>query len=1108
MIDDGGKDDCLLLIMQGLMLSLLVQCQQGLENNINGVNATQLNDPAALNQRLSAVTSHLIHSEIARRATFCITNPEDDWNRAFNFSDNLDFLSTCILTTQGDLPQRLCTAADLKFYFTNFIGTATSPKTFLNPNRNCNLTAWVSGCEPGWACSAGFNQPVDFTESDEIPPRTDDCKPCCEGFFCPQGLICMIHIFTNYLPESRIILVEELTFGQMLAEVVQCSVQQDHIVPQTNKKYLAQAVLVQSFLFVSLNFRHYCRMGSTAETRCYKLTSCDANTTRQNITQYGLMLIVAISVLLFIFYNCYEQVITIRGRRYARSREAAAKSVKENAQARARWLAAKDAVKKRAIELQSQVSRSFSRRNSIISSEHVRILSQTEVVADDYSHQFLSHNSSSSEHNDAASGRKETGAGYPPIQEIEESSDSSDGFDAETENKNQKRKQQTKHARTNTQIFKYAYSQLEKEKAQLKRNRDLTLSGVISMATNSETRRRPPVEIAFRDLTVTLKQKKKHLLRSVTGEIRPGRITALMGPSGAGKTTLLSALAGKTVGCSITGLVLINGKGESIRSYKKIVGFVPQDDIVHGNLTVEENIWFSANCRLSAELPKPDKVLVVERVIESLGLQPVRDSLVGTVEKRGISGGQRKRVNVGLELVMEPSLLFLDEPTSGLDSSSSQLLLRARRREVLEGVNICMVVHQPSYSLFKMFDDLILLAKGGLTVYHGSVRDVEEYFAQLGINVPERVNPPDYFIDVLEGMIKPNTSSGVSYEELPLRWMLHKGYPLPPDMQPNESGLEAPVINVDSKNQGNDANSGPEQLSFCGEFWQNVKYKLEARCDVIQNNFLKSKDLSRRRTPSILLQYRIVNKLFCNQINCQTAPERSQNPSYRLPYFVACWCLFGLIAKASDESFGAPGYTYTVIATSLLCKIAALRTFSLDKLQYRRERASGISSLAHFVAKDTIDHFNTLIKPLVYLSMFYFFSNPRSYFIDNYIVLLCLVYCVTGIAYALAIFLEPGSSQLCSVLLPVVLTLLSTQPKDSKFMKILTYLCYPSWALEAFIVSNAKRYYGVWLIQRCGALLRNNYNLHHWGLCISLLMAAGAASRALAFFGMLTLQKK
>lgn len=98
---------------------------------------------------------------------------------------------------------------------------------------------------------------------------------------------------------------------------------------------------------------------------------------------------------------------------------------------------------------------------------------------------------------------------------------------------------------------------------------------------------------------------------------------------------------------------------------------------------------------MSADLSKPEKVLVVERVIEFLGLHSVRNSLVGTVEKRGISGGQRKRVNVGLEMVMEPSLLMLDEPTSGLDSASSQLLLRALRREALEGVNICMVVHQP-----------------------------------------------------------------------------------------------------------------------------------------------------------------------------------------------------------------------------------------------------------------------------------------------------------------------------------------------------------------------------------------------------------------------------
>jgi len=102
-------------------------------------------------------------------------------------------------------------------------------------------------------------------------------------------------------------------------------------------------------------------------------------------------------------------------------------------------------------------------------------------------------------------------------------------------------------------------------------------------------------------------------------------------------------------------------------------------------------------------MPQRDKVLTVERVIDSLGLETIKNSLVGTVEKRGISGWQRKRVNVGIEMVMKPSLLILDEPTSGLDSSSSQLLLKALRREALEGTNFCAVIHQPRLPTKKSF---------------------------------------------------------------------------------------------------------------------------------------------------------------------------------------------------------------------------------------------------------------------------------------------------------------------------------------------------------------------------------------------------------------------
>ena len=124
------------------------------------------------------------------------------------------------------------------------------------------------------------------------------------------------------------------------------------------------------------------------------------------------------------------------------------------------------------------------------------------------------------------------------------------------------------------------------------------------MATEGDVRTRSMIEVAFKDLTLTLKGKRKHIMRCVTGKLMPGRVSAVMGPSGAGKTTFLSALAGKARGCTMTGSILINGKPESIHCYQKIIGYVPQDDIVHGNLTVEENLRFSARCRYLCDLPR------------------------------------------------------------------------------------------------------------------------------------------------------------------------------------------------------------------------------------------------------------------------------------------------------------------------------------------------------------------------------------------------------------------------------------------------------------------------------------------------------------------------
>ncbi|KAK4800037.1 hypothetical protein SAY86_025402 [Trapa natans] len=969
---------------------------------------------------VSNLTTDLTH-EITNRSSFCIKDPSEDWNRAFNFSSNLDFLSACI-SKNGDATKRICTVMEMKFYF-NYLHEAPPSSNYLKSNRNCNLTTWNPGCEPGWACSVG-NQQVDLREATNMPQRTDSCDTCCEGFFCPYGLTCMIPCpLGSYCPRATLNattgICEPYTYqlppGQKNHKCGGANMWAD--VGRSREMFCSAGSYCPSTIKKEpCGSGSYCRLGSTTAKPCYKLVSCDGSSSRQNIQTYGILLIAALTTMLLIIYNCSDQLLSIRARRLAKSRETAARSARETARARQRWKSAKDAVKRRALEL----SGTFSRRRNPADSEQLSILNDGSRSVDDSS--------------------------LPAIHRF--------GAVPQGHSSEKKKKESvTKGMHTQTEIFNYAYAQLEKEKERALENDDnnITFSGVIAMATNPEIKKRPLIEVSFKDLTLTLKGKNKHLLRCVTGTLKPGRITAVMGPSGAGKTSFLSALAGKAVGCSTTGLILINGKKESIHSYKKIVGFVPQDDIVHGNLTVEENLWFSAKCRLAASMPKAEKVVVVERVIESLGLQSVRDSLVGTVEKRGISGGQRKRVNVGLEMVMEPSLLILDEPTSGLDSASSLQLMKALRHEALEGVNISMVVHQPSYTLFQMFNDLILLAKGGFVVYHGPVKKVEEYFSGLGINVPERVNPPDHFIDILEGIVTQSTSTGVTPKELPIRWMIYNGYPVPPDMR---EAARAILSNgrVDVAVGINVINIGTAEQSFAGELWQDLRSNVERHRDKLRLNFLKSKDLASRRTPGVFVQYRY----FLGRIGKQRLRDAKVQSVDFLILLLAGACL-GALSKANDESFGAQGYIHTIIAVSLLCQIAALRSFSLDKLQHWRESASGMSTLAYFLAKDTIDHFNTVIKPVVYLSMFYFFTTPRSSFQDNYIVLLCLVYCVTGIGYSLAIFFEAGAAQLWSVLLPVIMTLVATR-RNSGITKVISDLCYPKWALEAFVIANAKKY--------------------------------------------------
>ncbi|XP_043917293.1 broad substrate specificity ATP-binding cassette transporter ABCG2 [Protopterus annectens] len=241
---------------------------------------------------------------------------------------------------------------------------------------------------------------------------------------------------------------------------------------------------------------------------------------------------------------------------------------------------------------------------------------------------------------------------------------------------------------------------------------------------------------------------KKDILRDVNGIMRPG-LNAILGPTGSGKSSLLDILAARKNPKGLSGDVLIDGAPQP-PNFKCISGYVVQDDVVMGTLTVKENFQFSAALRLPKSIRQKQKNEKVEQLIRELGLSKVANSKIGTAFVRGVSGGERKRTNIGMELITDPSVLFLDEPTTGLDASTAGAVLLLLKRLSRKGRTIIFSIHQPRFSIFRLFDSLTLLASGRM-VYHGPAQDAVEYFASIGYTCEAFNNPADFFLDVVNG---------------------------------------------------------------------------------------------------------------------------------------------------------------------------------------------------------------------------------------------------------------------------------------------------------------------------------------------------------------------
>ena len=209
--------------------------------------------------------------------------------------------------------------------------------------------------------------------------------------------------------------------------------------------------------------------------------------------------------------------------------------------------------------------------------------------------------------------------------------------------------------------------------------------------------------------------------------LRNGELLAIMGGSGTGKTTLLSLLNGSIK--PQEGSITINGHDISEPAAKDLIGFVPQDDLLIEELTVYQNLWFTA--RLCFEgMAKEDLDRRVMKTLKDLGLDAIKHLKVGSAINKYISGGQRKRLNIALELIREPSVLFLDEPTSGLSSADTEKVINLLKEQTFKGKLIIVNIHQPSSDVYKLFDRLWLLDRGGYPVFDGNPIDAITYFKE------------------------------------------------------------------------------------------------------------------------------------------------------------------------------------------------------------------------------------------------------------------------------------------------------------------------------------------------------------------------------------------
>ncbi|CAF1011653.1 unnamed protein product [Adineta ricciae] len=490
------------------------------------------------------------------------------------------------------------------------------------------------------------------------------------------------------------------------------------------------------------------------------------------------------------------------------------------------------------------------------------------------------------------------------------------------------------------------------------------------------------------------------LLDKLSGQIHPRQIVALMGPSGCGKTTLLNTLAGRALS-GVTGNVWYNNQLYD-RAMKRKLAYVLQQDLFFESLTVKQQLTYTALLRLPNHLSRKDKLAQVENIIDQLRIRKCANTPIML-----ISGGEKKRVNIGTELLTNPSVIFLDEPTSGLDSTSAVSLMDVLRELAMQGKTIITSIHQPSSQIFQSFDQLILLADGK-GIFMGRPSNALAYFSTMNYNCPSQYNPADYVMDLVNQDMKIR-------EELKEAYLQHRiiSGQIPSQLSESSrylmaepSGKESDLTNPDNVNLIPDGREGKWPIGFLPQMLilYSRSFRLTGKAQFTLLNFIQSIVLA------------IISGLCWLRMEFRedTIPDRSSFIFFLMTFWPLHTLMMGLLS------------------------------FPFERGVIEKERASGAFRLsAYFVAKSLAEAPLKLVLPTMFLIISYWMARINNNF---------------GIFLAILVF------QLLSILVAESLGLLLGAALKNLHHAITaaTVLLITLMLVGGFFVRNLPHWLGVW----------------------------------------------